>query len=77
MKKLSLYPNGTFKIVQFSDLHLQDGGVQDQKTLSLMGQILDEEKPELAIITGDIIRAEKSLQPVKAFMEVGCKVHES
>jgi hypothetical protein len=67
MKKLSLSLNWSFKIVQFTDLHFQDGGIEDQKTLSLMEKILDEEKPDLVVITGDIIRAEKSSNPIKAF----------
>jgi hypothetical protein len=46
---------GRFKIVQFTDLHFHEGGDQDRRTLALMGEILDVEKPQLAVLTGDTL----------------------
>jgi len=40
-----------FKIVQFSDI--QDDEMLDPRTASAMGRILDSEKPDLVILTGD------------------------
>lgn len=45
--------DGTFKIVQFTDLHLSSK--INMKTIKLMNDILDDEKPNLAILTGDNI----------------------
>jgi hypothetical protein len=45
--------DGSFKIVQFADI--QDGPNTDPRTLSLMNKILDREKPDLVILTGDNI----------------------
>jgi len=44
--------NGNFKIVQFTDLH---EGPNIDKTIDLMNKILQYEKPNMVIITGDII----------------------
>jgi predicted MPP superfamily phosphohydrolase len=46
---------GRFKIVQFTDLHLHEGGDKDRQTLALIGEILDIEKPQLALLTGDTL----------------------
>jgi len=53
--QLKFDPAGRFKIVQFTDLHLHEGGDKDQQTLALIGEILDIEKPQLAVLTGDTI----------------------
>jgi len=46
---------GRFKIVQFTDLHLHEGGDKDRQTLALIGEVLDLEKPQLVVLTGDIL----------------------
>lgn len=43
--------NGNFKIVQFADLH--ERADENQKTIKLMEKILDYEKPDLVVLTGD------------------------
>ncbi|MCY9662608.1 metallophosphoesterase family protein [Paenibacillus chondroitinus] len=45
----------TFTITQFTDLHWIDGGTLDQKTRKLMEDVLDAEKPDLVVFTGDVI----------------------
>lgn len=52
--ELSFRPDGTFKIVQFSDT--QDGPNTDPRTIAGMNAILDSAKPDLVIITGDCIQ---------------------
>lgn len=44
---------GNFKIVQFADI--QEGPDTDPRTLELMNRILDKEKPNLVVLTGDNI----------------------
>jgi len=46
---------GQFKIVQFTDLHLREDSKEDDKTIALMGQVLDVEKPQLVVLTGDFL----------------------
>ena len=52
------FVNGTFKIVQFTDLHwVEDASfkTKNDSTLNLMRDILNAEKPDLAVITGDVV----------------------
>ncbi len=53
--QLKFDPAGRFKIVQFTDLHLHAGGDKDQQTLALIGAILDIERPQLVVLTGDTL----------------------
>ncbi|KAL0230447.1 hypothetical protein PCE1_004007 [Barthelona sp. PCE] len=52
---LKFNKDGTFKVVQFTDLHFTDYCHNDTKTQELMTMVLNEEKPDLVIITGDLI----------------------
>lgn len=44
-----------FKIVQFTDLHVKWQDPRSNVAFERMNQVLDEEKPDLVIFTGDII----------------------
>lgn len=55
VSRLPFRPDGSFVIVQFTDLHLTDGGSADAKTLALLSKVLEQEKPDLVLLTGDII----------------------
>lgn len=44
-----------FKIVQFTDLHVKWQDPRSDVAFERMNQVLDEEKPDLVIFTGDII----------------------
>ncbi len=50
---LKFRADGSFKIVQFTDT--QDGPNLDPRTTAAMNKILDSEKPDLVIITGDCV----------------------
>ncbi|MCD2345124.1 metallophosphoesterase family protein [Clostridium guangxiense] len=50
---LKFKADGTFKIIQFTDAHLNSK--INNKTIKLMNDILDEEKPDLVVLTGDNI----------------------
>ena len=54
-KVLKFREDGTFKIVQFADMHWQKNDVNDMKTGKLMEEILDIERPDLVVLTGDNI----------------------
>ncbi|WP_219836891.1 metallophosphoesterase family protein [Paenibacillus sp. R14(2021)] len=72
-KSLSFRNDGTFKIVQFTDLHWSSGGLLDMRTQSLMQEVLREEKPDLVVFTGDIVYANYSDDPKRSFLEaVSC-----
>ncbi|BFH65352.1 metallophosphoesterase family protein [Paenibacillus azoreducens] len=54
-RQLSFRQDGTFTIVQFTDLHWKNGEPEDYRTRSLMEMVLDEEKPDMVVFTGDVI----------------------
>ena len=53
---LKFNDQGMFKIVQFTDIHWKNDSPEGmEKGLKLMAMVLDEEKPDLAVFTGDIV----------------------
>lgn len=62
---------GTFRIAQFTDQHLRDGQAGDERALGLMESILDIEQPDLVVLTGDVLDADKCRDPLAAWRRVG------
>lgn len=52
---LAFRQDGTFTIVQFTDIHWIDGSEPDQRSLALMEAVVRDEAPDLVFYTGDII----------------------
>jgi 3',5'-cyclic AMP phosphodiesterase CpdA len=46
---------GPFRIVQFTDTHFSHPRPQDRRTQALMEFVLDTERPDLVVLTGDIV----------------------
>ena len=51
------FKNGKFKILQLTDTHFIGGDARSQRALDNVAEMLDTEKPDLVIHTGDIIFA--------------------
>ncbi len=68
---LRLRPDGTFTLVQLTDLHLKDGGPEDRRTLDLVAAVLASEGPDLAVLTGDVVCGAESPDPSHALALVG------
>ncbi|RIH64014.1 metallophosphatase [Mariniphaga sediminis] len=47
--------DGKFKIVQFTDIHYQYNSYRSDSALVLMKTVLEREKPDLVVLTGDIV----------------------
>jgi len=47
--------NGKFKIMQLTDTHIVWGSPNSLETVELLNQVLDVEKPDLVIFTGDVV----------------------
>lgn len=68
-----------FKIVQFADIHWENGESADQESAALMTQIASAESPDLIVLTGDILSgggcddAADSLRDVVKIVE-GCGI---
>lgn len=67
-KTLYFKSDGLFRIVQLTDLHITNEGDEDRKTLSLVEKILEWEKPDLAVLTGDIIEGKRCEDPAKSWL---------
>jgi 3',5'-cyclic AMP phosphodiesterase CpdA len=51
LRTLRFSPDRTFKVVQFTDT--QDGQDTDPRTVALIGAVLDDQRPDLVVFTGD------------------------
>ncbi|QUW21511.1 metallophosphoesterase family protein [Sporosarcina sp. Marseille-Q4063] len=71
-KKLKFHENGTFKIIQLTDLHMsgEDNHPEDEQTLSLIDHVINYEKPDLLVYSGDLIWSEGVNNPSKSFRRV-------
>ncbi len=54
-QKLKMNENNTFKIMQITDIHYGEKELCDEKTTQLMKNLIDWEKPDLAVLTGDMV----------------------
>ena len=54
-KDLKFKSDGTFRIVQFTDLHFGEGEDLDENSMSVQRTILKAEQPDLVVITGDAV----------------------
>jgi 3',5'-cyclic AMP phosphodiesterase CpdA len=60
-------PDGSFTIVQATDLHVRTGDAADLRTVALLGSVLDAERPDLVVFTGDVISGSESPDPAAAW----------
>ncbi len=58
---------GIFTIVQFTDLHWHNGDAADQQTARLIRQVLDSQKPDLVVVSGDVIDGAHCDDPLKSW----------
>ncbi|RKP44287.1 metallophosphoesterase [Cohnella endophytica] len=68
-RRLRFRPDGTFTIVQFTDLHWKNGESADQRTKALMERVLAEERPDLIVFTGDVIESLHCRDPYQSFRD--------
>jgi len=61
--------NGKFKILQVTDTHFVAGNPKSERALKNMNEMLDREKPDLVIHTGDIIFGEPAEVSIREILE--------
>jgi len=71
--RLEFRKDKTFKIAQFTDLHFNISSVKSALTIETIQNVLETEKPELAILTGDVVTA----APAKEGWQALAKVFEN
>lgn len=73
--------NGMFTIVQFTDLHIGEVNGEevdkDTQTLKLMQQVIEAERPDLIVITGDLIWSLSVADPLEAVQRAVAPVQAS
>ena len=52
------YKDGHFKIAQLTDIHWDSKSSLNQQNRMILSRVLTEEKPDLAIVTGDVVTAQ-------------------
>ena len=57
---LKFNEQGSFRIVQFTDIHFELNSRKSKKALKMMGRILDVENPDLVVLTGDIVTTKRA-----------------
>jgi hypothetical protein len=67
MDMLQFRENGTFTIVQFTDIHWKNGGPEDEASYALMKQVIQRETPDLVVFTGDVIHSEACRDPLASY----------
>ena len=68
-KELKFKDNYRFKIVQFTDIHWKYGNPASDKAGERMAEILDAEKPDLVVYTGDLIFARPAREGLDKALE--------
>lgn len=54
-QELAFHSDKTFKIVQFTDIHAYASSENTQVSIRMINEVLDAEKPDLVVLTGDIV----------------------
>jgi hypothetical protein len=71
---LRFRPDGTFVIVQLTDVHWHDGEPEDLGSRELIERVLDAERPDLVALTGDIVGGDASHDPSEAMRQVAAPI---
>lgn len=68
---LQFRPDGTFTIAQFTDLHVGGGKTElDARTLALTERIIETERPDLAVYSGDMLYGKETAEPVATLRRI-------
>ncbi len=68
--QLRFNASGQFKIAQFTDLHWVDTSANTPQTKAVIQHVLETEKPDLAIVTGDVVTASPAEQGWKSIAQI-------
>jgi len=67
---LKFNENGKFKIVQFTDLHWNPRSAKCAVTTATIKHVLETEKPDLAILTGDVVTSRPAEEGWQAVIKI-------
>ena len=67
---LKFNKNGEFKIVQFTDIHFQYHNPASAIALKRINEVLDAERPDLIVFTGDVVYAPPADTAMRAVLDL-------
>lgn len=67
--ELKFNQNKKFKIVQFTDVHMKYGNPASDAALERMSEVLDAEKPDLVVFTGDMVWSKPAAEGLREVMK--------
>ena len=70
---LSFNEYGKFKIAQFTDIHFKYNSPRSDSALVLMEAVIEKEKPDLIVLTGDIVCSKETAKAWNSLSEVFIK----
>ncbi|SFT37234.1 Calcineurin-like phosphoesterase [Algoriphagus locisalis] len=67
---LSFNAGGDFKIVQFTDTHIDIPGNKNRDVFEIVRGIILEERPDLVVLTGDVVTQDDPIQAYQLFEDL-------
>lgn len=64
------FKNGSFKVIQFTDIHWDPKSPGCKESEQTLKTVLQIEKPELAVLTGDIVTANPAIEGWKSIIRI-------
>uniref|UniRef100_A0AB33J4Y8 Metallophosphoesterase n=1 Tax=Prevotella sp. GTC17259 TaxID=3236795 RepID=A0AB33J4Y8_9BACT len=64
------FHDGTFKIAQFTDIHWDESSPNCPKTIAAIDAVIAAEKPDMAMLTGDVVTEKPGVQGWKSVIAV-------
>ncbi len=68
-KRLCFRADGSFRILQLTDIHFTENDERDHRTVALMRELIAREKPDFIITTGDTVYGEKNMEYLPLALE--------
>ena len=67
---LQFNKDGKFKIVQFTDVHYIHGNPKAAISIERINEVLDAEKPDLVLFTGDVIYGQPAEEGMRTILNL-------
>jgi 3',5'-cyclic AMP phosphodiesterase CpdA len=67
--QLRFRKDGTFTIAQLTDVHWRNGDAVDLRSRALVESVLDAERPDLVVLTGDVVEGSEAPDPAEAYRQ--------
>lgn len=72
-QQLKFNKEGKFKIVQFTDVHYIYNDKRSDVSIERINQVLDEERPDLVLFTGDVIYGKPAEEGMRTVLNLASK----